>query len=227
MHNKFFWDAFFELHSVRENCLWRSIMLMSCWTQGTFQTVRWLYELILFSIGHFEGQLKSNWTVGKRLLAIDQCRIILFKGQWTFLIISKKLSLKHPLSVTRVHNKLLRFPYVFANQSYLWSDISRNQLKSNWRVGESLIASDQQENFKNTLNLSKAEWFFFNAWFENSFIFKTLCFKEPLADVMLHSGNWSDCQMVLRTDQIVNQTFPRSYWSPTEKLVKGCKPPIS
>ena len=45
-------------------------------------------------------QLKSNWTVGERLLVSDQdavreCRLILLKGQWTFFqcLISKFIHL--------------------------------------------------------------------------------------------------------------------------------------
>ena len=43
----------------------------------------------------------------------------------------------------------------------------------------------------------------------------------PLDDVMLHSGNCSDCQMAFRTDHFVDRTFQGSNWSPTEQLVKN------
>ena len=35
---------------------------------------------------------------------------------------------------------------------------------------------------------------------------------------MLHSGNCSDIQMVLRTDDFVDRTFRGSNWSPTEQF---------
>ena len=40
--------------------------------QGIAQTVRLPCKLIIVSIGHFKGQLKSNGTVGERLLASEQ-----------------------------------------------------------------------------------------------------------------------------------------------------------
>ena len=69
-------------------------------THRTNQSVRWSCKPIILSIGQFEGQLKSNWTVGEKLLAFDQepvkeCRLILLKGQWKFFqcLISKFIHL--------------------------------------------------------------------------------------------------------------------------------------
>ena len=45
---------------------------MSCCTQGTAQTFRWSSEPIILSIGISRVQLKSNRTVGERLVAFDE-----------------------------------------------------------------------------------------------------------------------------------------------------------
>ena len=45
---------------------------------------------------------------------------------------------------------------------------------------------------------------------------------EALDDVMLHSGYYSDIQMALQTDHIIDPTFRGSNWSPTEQLGKYC-----
>ena len=111
-----------------------------------------------------------------------------------------------------------------ANWSICRSDISRVQLKSNWTVGKRLLASDSKTVWKSRLILSKLLLNSFNGCFGNSSISKELVLKEPLDDVMLHSGTCSDNQMVLRTNHFVNRTFGGSNWSPTEQFVKVCYP---
>ena len=58
-------------------------------------------------------------------------------------------------------------------------------------------------------------------------LFEKFSFEGPIPDVMLHSGNYSDCENSLPTDHFVNQTFGGSNWSLTEQLVKGCQPLIN
>ena len=74
--------------------------------------------------------------------------------------------------------------------------------------------------WKNRLILSKARLIFFNNLLGNSFISKELALKEPLDDVMLHSGNYCDIQMALETNHFVDRTFWGSNWRPSEQLVK-------
>ena len=68
----------------------------------------------------------------------------------------------------------------------------------------------------------KGRLIFFNGWFGNSFISKELALKELMDDVMLHSGNCSDCQMALPTDHFVARIFRGSNLSPIEQSVKDC-----
>ena len=91
------------------------------------------------------------------------------------------------------------------------------QLKSNWTVGKRLLASGSNTVWKIRLILSKARLNLFNVWCR----IVSLVLKEPLDDVMLHSGNWSDIKMALWTDHFVDRTFWGSNWSPTEQLMKG------
>ena len=65
-------------------------------------------------------------------------------------------------------------------------------------------------------------YLFFYGCCRNSFISKELSLKEPLDDVILHTGNCSDIQMALRTNHFVDRTFRGSNWNPTEQLVKVC-----
>ena len=107
----------------------------------------------------------------------------------------------------------------FANQSFCWSDILRVQLKSKWTVGKSFLDSNSETVSKCRLISLEARLIFFICLFENSFISKELDLKEALDDVMLH---YSDIQMALWTNHLVNQRFQGSNWSPTEQLVKDC-----
>ena len=56
--------------------------------------------------------------------------------------------------------ELLRLSDVLANRSFCRSDISRVQLKSNWTVGERLLASDQEAVREYRLILFKTQWNF-------------------------------------------------------------------
>ena len=98
-------------------------------------------------------QLKSNWTVCKKLLAsnskiVCKSRLILSKAQLFFCngwfrncIISKELTLTEFLHDVALR-ELLRHSDGVANRLLCWSDISRVQLQFNWTVRERLLASD-------------------------------------------------------------------------------------
>ena len=58
-------------------------------------------------------------------------------------------------------SELLRHSDGLANWSFSWSDIWRVQLKSNWTVGESLLASDQEAVRECRLILLKGQWMIF------------------------------------------------------------------
>ena len=109
-----------------------------------------------------------------------------------------------------------------ANRSFCRSDSSKVQLKSNWIVDKRLLASDSKTVSNIRLFLSKLLSDFFNGCFGNSSIWKELALKEPLDDVMLHSGICSDSQMTLRNNQFVNRKFRGTSWIPTEQLVEVC-----
>ena len=53
--------------------------------------------------------------------------------------------------------------------------------------------------------------------FEIHSSWKKLELKEPLDDVMRHSGDCSDCQMALRTDDFVKRKFGGFNLSPTKQ----------
>ena len=129
---------------------------------------------------------------------------------------------KSPQLVHMVRKKFLRMSDGFANRLFCQSDISRVKLQSNWTVGERLLSSDSKTVWKSRLTLWISLLIFLNSCFGNSFISEKFALKEPLNDVMLHSGNSSECQMSLQTDDFVDRTFRGSNWSPTEQLVKGC-----
>ena len=71
-----------------------------------------------------------------------------------------------------VLTELLKVSDGLANQSFCWSDISRVELKSNWTVGERLLASDQEAVTDGTLILLKGLGALFNASFQNLLIYK-------------------------------------------------------
>ena len=108
---------------------------------------------------------------------------------------------------------MLRPSNALANQWFCQTDISRVQLKSNWIVVKRLLASDSKTVWKSTLILSKLLLIFFNGCFGISSISKDLALKEPLDDVILHSGICSDPQMALGTDHFVDWTLRGSNWS--------------
>ena len=54
----------------------------------------------------------------------------------------------------------LRVPGGLANRLFCWLDISRVKLKSNWTVGESLLAFGQEAIRERRLNLFKQQWTF-------------------------------------------------------------------
>ena len=58
-----------------------------------------------------------------------------------------------------VVKELRRLPDGLPNQSFCQSDISRVQVKSNWTVGESMLASDKEAVTKCMLNLLKWQTF--------------------------------------------------------------------
>ena len=105
--------------------------------------------------------------------------------------------------VHRVLRDLSRLSDGFANQSFCRSDISTVQLKSNWKVGKRLLASDSKAVCNSRPVLSKALLIFFNGWYGNWLIWKELSLKETLNDVMLHSGNCSEILMALRINHFV------------------------
>ena len=110
------------------------------------------------------------------------------------------------------------------NQSFCWSNILRVQLRSKWTICKRILATDSKTEWKSRLILWKSLLILFSDWFGNLFISKELTsFKDPLDDVMLHSGNSSDCQM-----PFANQSFCwsdilrvqlKSNWTIGEKLL--------
>ena len=94
---------------------------------------------------------------------------------------------------------------------------------SNWSPTEQLAKGFQNSLKKQAIFIEIITVFFFvffYGWYRNSFISKELALKEPLDDVMLHTENCLDFQMVVRTDHFVDRTMRGSNWSPTEQLVK-------
>ena len=106
-----------------------------------------------------------------------------------------------------------------ASRSFCWSDISRVQQKSNWRLGKRFLASDSKTVWKSRLILSKSLLNFFNGCFGNSSISKELALKEPLDAVMLHSGTCSNPPMALQTNHFLDGTFRGSNWTVDESLL--------
>ena len=114
-------------------------------------------------------QLKSNWTVGKRLLASDsktvwKSRLILPKALlilvWK-LIHFERITIEGGSGWCHVAlRELLRHSDGLPSWSFCWLDISRVQLKSNLTVGNGLLASDSKTFWKSKLILSKSLLFF-------------------------------------------------------------------
>ena len=126
-----------KFHSFQLNWLWTSLFMMLCCTEETVGTVRWPWKPINLSIGYFEGQLKSNWTVRKRLPASNQWaelagwvwfyiknNELFYKTSLAYLFISKKSLWRSSCLLHAVDRDLLRLSVVFANRSFCWSDIS-------------------------------------------------------------------------------------------------------
>ena len=98
--------------------------------------------------------------------------------------------------------KLLRLSFSVGNRSFCRSDISRIQMKSNWKVGESLVASDQQAVWKSKLIWSKAQLFFLmfsleipsfqKSGFEKAFWWCHVALKELLR-LLDGLENWCFC----------------------------------
>ena len=91
-----------------------------------------------------------------------------------------------------VLTELFRLSDGLANRSFCRSDILRVQLKSNWTVSKSLLASSSKTVWKARLILSKAGIkFLFNGLFGNSFISKLFSkefsVKEALDDVISYT----------------------------------------
>ena len=91
---------------------------------------------------------------------------------------------------------------------------------SNWNPTKQL-AFDREAVRKKQANFNwKAMMFFFNTWFENSFILrKSLALKEPLADVMLHYQGTA--QTVRRPCEPIVLSI-RNFERPAEVQLKSC-----
>ena len=96
-------------------------------------------------------QLKSDWTVGERLLASDQwvvrqCSLILLKGQcviWKYIDFGKKVQWWISSLIHMALKELHKISDGLANRSFCRSDISRDHLRSNWAVGVRRLTSNQ------------------------------------------------------------------------------------
>ena len=102
-------------------------------------------------------QLRSNLTVGERLLVADQwtvskCGLILSKTQWHVFecLVSKFIHFEKNICEwvswwCQVElRELLRLSRGFVKRCFYRSIILRVQLKSNWTVGKKLLASDKR-----------------------------------------------------------------------------------
>ena len=126
-----------------------------------------------------------------------------------------------------VVGELLRLSDSLANQSVCWSDISRIQLKSNWTVGERLVASHQEVVRERRRNLHERKWTFLQCLI-SKIIHLVKNFSDGVVSLYTgYSGNSSDCPMTLRTDHFVDRTFRRSNCRPTEQLLKHSSPLIN
>ena len=117
-------------------------------------------------------QLKYNWTVSKRLLTsgskpvwksrlLLKAQLIFFKWMVWKLYYFEWINLQRVSACHVALSELLRHSDGLANWSFSWSDIWRVQLKSNWTVGESLLASDQEAVRECRLILLKGQWMIF------------------------------------------------------------------
>ena len=143
----------------------------------------------------------------KICLSWKKCPSVWISSGWSHVALSQMLTLLD----------------VLANRSFCRSDISRVQLKSNWTVGERLLASDPEAVRQCRLILLKGQWTFFLKPNLKIYSFvKTFSVMEFLANKMVLT------ELFRLSDGLANQSFCRSgrafwgsNWSPTEQSVKG------
>ena len=128
------------------------------------------------------------------------------------------------------HHKICFFDQVWNFRNRTLANQKREMVVSNcqwncmskWTVGECLIASYHETDWKRRLIFLKARINFSQCLVWKFNHFKKNCFKGAFWWCMLHSRYCSDCQMTLRTNCFVDRTFRGSNWSPTKQSVKGC-----
>ena len=164
---KIFLTPNFKMYSFEKKFQWQSSLLVHRVLTKLFRLSDGLVKRLFCRADIWRIELKSSWTVGKRLLASDQeatvglIKWLERKGNWVVPSLSYNLqkfigsSFKICLSRKKCPSvwifseschvalrELLRLSDVLVNRSFCRSDISRVQLKSNWTVGERLLASD-------------------------------------------------------------------------------------
>ena len=136
--------------------------------------------------------------------------------------IPKKLLWKSSQLVHMVVRELLRLSDDLVRQTFCWSDISKVHLKSNWTVGERLLASNQEAVIERRLNLNKGKGTFLGC-----VISKIIYLEKKFTDKVLslyigYSSNSSDSQMAWWTNPFVDWTL--WCWCRSGQWMKECLP---
>ena len=145
---KFFTKFNFEIYWLAKNFLWGSSQLVNMVLKELLRLSDPLAKRSFCPSEISWVQLKSNWTVGKWLLASDsktvwKSRLILsklllnfFNGCFGNSSISKELALKEPLDAVTLHSEIWPHP-----QRALRTDhfLNRTFRGSNWSPTEQLI----------------------------------------------------------------------------------------
>ena len=179
---KIFLTPNFKIYSFEKKFQWQSSLLVHRVLTKLFRLSDGLVKRLFCRADIWRIELKSSWTVGKRLLASDQeatvglIKWLERKGNWVVPSLSYNLqkfigsSFKICLSWKKCSSvwtfsgwchvslrELFRLSYVLANRSFCGPDISRVQLKPNCTVDERLLSSDQEAVRKCRLILLKRQ----------------------------------------------------------------------
>ena len=91
--------------------------------------------------------------------------------------------------------------------------------KSNWTVGERVLAPDQWVLWLCRLILFEVQWTFFQYLIWKFIDFEKIICKKAVNYNTWYSWNCSQCHLALWTNHFVNRTFRESNWRVVESLI--------